>query len=126
MQKALSLLLTMGLTACGSLPVSPSETTGAPAQSIWLVNKIEARLARDPCVGSLAKWARRYEWRLSPEGWDRNVVDIDLRQAGIFNFRQGRKIDLPEIGRGQLRLSFAVMTGAIGSLPDHMTWSPTD
>ena len=86
------------LAACGSVSVSPFETSPAVPQSVALVDKIEAQLANDPCVGSLARWARHYRWRMSPDGWDRTVVEIDLRQAGVFGFRQGRYIHLPQTG----------------------------
>lgn len=93
--RSLLALLSISLTgACVPLPTGERsaavQNSGTPSAA--LVHRIETVLAEDPCVGSLDRWARYYRWQQGRDGPNREVVDIDLRQAGIFGYRRGRYI----------------------------------
>jgi len=81
------------LSACneGPVPVLPSTS---------IVDRLELRLARHPCVGSLGRWERNYTHESRPflldqlgglgtTGWqlarwyDYRTIDFDLREPGI-------------------------------------------
>jgi hypothetical protein len=68
------------------------------------VDEIEALLSQNPCVGNIQQWARFYEWRQAKDGIDTSVVEIDLRQAGVFGFTSGRLIRSrdPSLGPGEI------------------------
>ena len=70
--------------------VSDPWTADPPSEQ--LIDHIEGRLAEDPCVGNIKRWARLYEWSQTKKGIDTKVVKIDLRQAGVFGFTPGRLI----------------------------------
>lgn len=95
--RSLLILVPIFLTsAC----VSPSSQQLSAVQhgsvpSAALVSRIEATLAKDPCVGSLDRWARYYKWQTGQDVTSRDVVDVDLRQAGVFGYRRGRYV-VPE------------------------------
>lgn len=89
---------------CLLLPVlgcsegSPVRSVELAAPSVPDVDYIESLLTKEPCVGPLTDWQRSYYFRREsgasyPETpLDRSVVEIDLRQAGFEEFKQGRKI----------------------------------
>lgn len=92
------LILVSNLLTSACVPLSsgePSAAQDSATPSAALVGRIEPILAEVPCVGSLDRWARYYKRQRGPEGPNRNVVDIDLRQAGAFGYGRGRYI-LPE------------------------------
>ena len=79
--------------ACVSVPSpEPSLVLEGLTPSVTVVDRIEALLAEDPCVASLDRWARHYKLRRVPDGLNGDVVDIDLRQAGVFGYRAGRYV----------------------------------
>jgi len=72
------------------------------------MDRVEAALAKIPCVGDLSRWDRRYYYPPSfeseeawtaleeqrdpePSSYDRNFIEIDLREAGFEEFGRGRK-----------------------------------
>jgi hypothetical protein len=73
-----------------------------------VVDEIEAKLSRVPCVGSIARWERHYDFTakqnglalfatffLSDRWFNYRSVGIDYRQAGFEEFRSGRFIGQP-------------------------------
>jgi hypothetical protein len=65
-----------------------------PAQ---LVDHIEALLAKQPCVGSIHRWARYYGYNRLPEKTvDTRIVDFHLEEAGTPEVRAGRHITEPD------------------------------
>ena len=89
----ISILLTSACFPLSSLEPSAAQDSATPSAA--LVGRIEAILAEDPCVGSLDRWARYYKWQRGQDGPNRDIVDVDLRQAGVFGYRRGR-YTLPE------------------------------
>ncbi|HRO33120.1 MAG TPA: hypothetical protein PLQ03_06870 [Brevundimonas sp.] len=92
----------MALAGCQA-SVRAIETVPDPV----LLDRIEQQLAQDQCVGSLDKWQRSYAWRLNWWGsrglvgskWlgaDKSVVMFDLKQAGVFGFKAGRRVRSPD------------------------------
>jgi hypothetical protein len=85
------------LSACGAsgpLPRTPDAR---------MVDEIEAKLAKVPCIGPMSRWERHYSFSSDPSdltailtfgGWwrwfDYNSIDISYRQAGFEEFRSRR------------------------------------
>lgn len=88
-----SILLTSACVPLSSRGPSAAQDSATPSAA--LVGRIEALLAEDSCVGSLDRWARYFKWQRRLDGPNRDIVEVDLRQAGIFGYRRGRYI-LPE------------------------------
>lgn len=96
MRSLLIVIATLLTSAC--VPLSsrgPSAAQESASPSAVLVGRIEAVLSDNQCVGSLDRWARYYKWQSGPDGPNRHIVEVDLRQAGVFGYRRGRYI-LPE------------------------------
>lgn len=70
-----------------------------PAAAV--IDRIEERLARHPCVGDLARWQRLYSFEMSdrrgaePAHVDETTVAFMLRQAGVNGFRPVRRVTAP-------------------------------
>jgi hypothetical protein len=97
------------LSACaspGAKNLQADHWSAAPP-SKSLINHIEDMLADDPCVGDIRKWARLYEWRQTKDGIDTSVIDIDLRQAGVFGFQSGRVVRArdPSLRPGEIMIA---------------------
>ena len=97
MRSLLALVPIVLTSACALMPSGEpsSMDQGMSTPSAALVARIETVLAEDPCVGALDRWARYYKWRREVNGPNREIVEIDLRQAGVFGYRRGRYM-LPE------------------------------
>lgn len=77
-------------------------TSAHPVPSHHLINRIEALLLRKPC-GSLDRWARFYRWQPEPRDYNgsssqsevnrHEKVEILLREAGKFGYREGSFIE---------------------------------
>ena len=80
------------LSACATSHAAGRDPWTADPPSERLVDHIEDLLAENPCVGNVKRWSRLYEWGLTKDGLDTNVVEIDLRQVGVFGFTPGRLI----------------------------------
>jgi hypothetical protein len=67
-----------------------------PRPSQQMVERIEALLAKEPCVGRLDRWSRSYAYngRMSG-GVYLNIVDFHLEEAGTFGIQPGRHITAP-------------------------------
>ena len=110
---ALSLLLLLsacgkenGVKADGPAP----QLIGTPAQ--WArfarvvrhrrptadaIDRLEATLAQNACVGSMDRWGRFYSYGLDSAGEvDEAKIDFYFRQAGIHGFRAERRITAPD------------------------------
>ena len=93
------------LTACAATDAQRArDPWNADPPSEQLVDQIEGLLAEDPCVGNIKRWARLYEWSQTKDGIDTKVIEIDLRQAGVFGFTPGRLIRSrdPSLGPGEI------------------------
>ena len=95
-------VLALNVRCLGRAAGARSLTANPPSEE--LVNHIEGLLAEDPCVGNIQRWARLYEWGRTKEGIDTRVVEIDLRQAGVFGLTPGRVIRSrdPALGPGEM------------------------
>ncbi|UKK84386.1 hypothetical protein L7H23_17725 [Sphingopyxis sp. BSN-002] len=86
------------LAACSMPELKPTEAE---------MDRVETALRQKPCIGKLADWERRYYYQLQfssdkseksvrkglmpkPTGYDRSIVEIDLRQANFEEFGSGR------------------------------------
>ena len=91
-------ILYLGACSGGPVPRPPGRS---------LADRLESKLAKHPCVGSLDQWERNYTFRSEPflvdfigrftgEAWrlgrwyDYGVVEIDLRKVG--------RAAVPEVG----------------------------
>ncbi|MBB6427451.1 hypothetical protein [Sphingopyxis sp. JAI128] len=87
------------LTGCASAEIKPTSDE---------MDRVETVLQQVPCVGDLDGWERRYfyhpefsdeenaralkEDRMSrPTGYDRSLIEVDLREANFGEFRSGRR-----------------------------------
>ena len=61
-----------------------------------IINRVEDRLAREPCVGSLDRWERLYSFGQSGGEVDESVINFAYREAGRFGFVSGRRITSPD------------------------------
>ena len=111
--RARNLAWLMLLAAACSRQPEPRE----PRPPVWLVNRIEAQLARHPCIGALDRWDRRYYHArdLSEEGRARglsrtDIVRFDLMEGGLYHYRAGRVIGTFDVGADlderQMRMAF--------------------
>lgn len=83
-----------------------------PPQTI--VDRVEAMLEEEPCVGNLNRWSRLYSYNYRPPTTDTGIVDFHLDEAGSYGVKPGRQITSPDSwvniddrriknGRGRLR-----------------------
>ena len=135
----LSLAITC-LSACarqdGPVPIGSISTGDVPSRAI--VERIEAHLARESCVGALSRWARFYRWMPTPAAFNGSLprtrlasdheVEVILREAGVFGYRAGRFIEPspPPLSRNQIHLSgdhrdYRVAFGSYDILTDRLT-----
>lgn len=60
-----------------------------------LMDEIERKISALPCIGSLAKWDRRYSYKAWMEGTvyhlDTMAIEFHFAEAGRFEFRPGRR-----------------------------------
>ena len=97
--RAIVLLPLFLLAACTPREVKPTEAE---------MDRVEAALAKLPCIGDLSRWERQYLYHPDffaeevaaaskegraprPSGYDRNVIEVHLREAGFEEFGSGRK-----------------------------------
>ena len=68
-----------------------------PRPSVQIVNRIEALLSKEPCIGRLANWSRSYAYNYdSPtELLYKGLVDFHFKQADTPGNPPGRKITEP-------------------------------
>ena len=61
------------------------------------VDRLEERLSKHPCIGSLDRWSRRYSFALDHEQGrvHGEVIWFHLREAGAFEFLADRRIVRP-------------------------------
>ena len=67
------------------------------------MQKIEARLAREPCVGSLAHWSRHYRYNSHGNHLDKQLIWIDFVLAGYNGEMAGVSI-YPPLPTGVIEL----------------------
>jgi hypothetical protein len=71
-----------------------------------LVDRIEAGLAGQACVGSLDRWERHYGFggagKLGPPDWgvERGRIVFLFREAGVYGFRPRRVLESERDGTG--------------------------
>ena len=88
MRAALALLSGLVLiTACSA---------DKPAES--LVSRIEQQLSRDACLRNVGAMRRTYQFARRGDRVDRNLLDIDIAEAGHRGLPAGRFIVAPEKG----------------------------
>lgn len=66
-----------------------------------LIDRVEARLTRHPCVKDLSRWQRLYSFAGAAPGDPRLVdetrISFKFREAGLYDFIEERRITAPEI-----------------------------
>jgi hypothetical protein len=83
--------VSLGLTGC-----STGDNDAAPPDRI--IELIENKLERDPCIGDLDRWERNYRFAGSTglsaytAMVDHGIVEFHLRRAGSFAIRPGRQV----------------------------------
>jgi hypothetical protein len=74
-------MLLLSACACQDDPALPIRFADKPP--LETVRKLEARLAREPCVGALDRWSRRYRyWVTDDRRLDKQAIVIGLAEAG--------------------------------------------
>ncbi len=66
--------------ACRDDPAWPVRFADKPP--LATVRMLEARLAREPCVGALNRWSRRYKYWAPGGRLDKQTIVIKLEEAG--------------------------------------------
>jgi hypothetical protein len=76
----------LALAACASAPAD------RPPRKV--LDRLEAKLADNPCIGPLKRWSRSYAWAVDPRarGAGDQVVEFLFEEAGKFEFREGRHV----------------------------------
>ena len=88
------ILVTLALL--GGCVRSTPETLATPEKPPRpLVQKIEARLAQEACVGSLSHWSRHYSYSRRSNSLDKQLIWIDFIVAGYQGKPSGISIDPP-------------------------------
>jgi len=107
MRTSLFLLTASALACCGRAESPENEQQRLERQyKAWaarqprppapLVDRIEALLANEPCIGSMDQWSRYYGFNRLPEKTvDTGIVDFHLEEAGTPGVRSGRHITEP-------------------------------
>lgn len=101
-----------------------------------VVDRIEALLARQPCIGQLQRWSRSYSYGADARSgalYD-SIVEFDLEEAGQAGVRPGRYVTEPnsqplndapiKIAWGDYDLETGVLT--VGSCGPNYGASPAD
>jgi hypothetical protein len=89
MKGPLSIALLLMLAACSGPSPEPLPDSGS-------VDRLESLLAGRECVGALNEWERHYFHPLlsgERKVADTSVIAFDFREAGKFEFREGRRIE---------------------------------
>jgi len=92
MRIALTLLFV--LSACSGTS-SPHAAANEDKPPPLLVEKLEARLAREPCVGSLTHWSPHYRYNRRANHIAKRLIWIDFVIAGYREEAAGVSIDPP-------------------------------
>lgn len=88
-QNLLALLVMAGCSAAPTNKLVIATDDGPPAQ---LVANIEMRLADDPCLSKMATMRREYRYASRDGKIDRDLIDIQVQEAGIDGLAAGRFI----------------------------------
>ena len=80
MRNLTAIMLLLSACACQDEPSWPVRFADKPP--LATVRMLEARLAREPCVGALDRWARRYSYRAPGGRLDKQSIVIGLDEAG--------------------------------------------
>ena len=62
-----------------------------------ILDRMDAALSQNACVGNLAKWERLYSFnhnRGEPEV-DESIIQFQFREAGRYDFKAGRRTTMP-------------------------------
>lgn len=79
MRKLFSGVLLLSICACRDGAGQPVAFADKPPFAT--VRMLEARLAREPCIGALDRWFRRYHYRAPGGRLDKHEIVIDLAEA---------------------------------------------
>ena len=123
-------LIALALSACAAREVKPTEAE---------MDRVEAALGREECIGDLKSWLRRYHYKLEfspeeseaawkerrepqPTAYNKSVIEVDLREANFEEFGNGRRSysNYPEGSGGiddrDYRMAFGTFDVATGLL----------
>jgi hypothetical protein len=87
-----------------------------------VMDRVEAILTSDDCIGDLDQWERLYAYSLnhSTRATDPNVIEFDFREAGVHGFNSGRRavelFQLAEIDDRDYRSAFGRFTVSTGRI----------
>lgn len=95
MKARITLIGVLMLASCGE------ETTHSPVPAQSDLSKLEAKLARHPCVGELGTWERSYRFlrtprMLDPDHIDFGVIEFHFRRAGTITLVPGHRVFTPD------------------------------
>jgi hypothetical protein len=79
----------------GTLALS---SCSGPKPDEALVNRVEDRLAQDPCLRNIQSLRRTYQYARRGDVIDTNRIDVDVQEAGHRGLPAGRFIIAPEKG----------------------------
>ncbi len=117
-------------TGCAPAEMKPTESE---------MDRVEAALEREGCIGELKDWLRRYHYKLEfspeesvaawkekreprPTAYDKSIIEVDLREANFEKFAGGRRSysNYPEGSGGiddrDYRMAFGTFDVATGRL----------
>jgi hypothetical protein len=104
----LPIVAILSTTACRRQPTKPSaeallqqldaRLNALPRPTNAMVDPIEARLAKVPCIGDVGRWQRLFSFASRPRSprVDTGRIDFEFREAGRYDFRAGRRITWPD------------------------------
>lgn len=95
MKARITLIGALMLASCGEEP----SHSPVPAEADRA--KLEAKLARHPCVGDLGLWERSYRFlrtprMLDPDHTDFGVIQFHFRRAGTITLVPGHSVFTPD------------------------------
>ena len=109
----------LALAATGSVLAArpPVPRRIGPAPPIALVDRLEAELEADPCVGPLGRWNRTYEYAARDVNQRRDALAFKLVEANGTSTKPGREILRSYVGGGEI---------AVDDRPVKMAWGLYD
>lgn len=66
-----------------------------PRPTPEIVDRIEALLVKEPCIGDINRWSRFYAYDMPEKTVDTGIVDFHLEEAGTLGIKPGRQITVP-------------------------------
>jgi len=73
--------------------------TTQPRPTQQIIDRIEGVLSREPCIGSLARWSRKYsyDYDSKAQALYPDIIRFELDEAGKFGVQPGRRAAEPSV-----------------------------